>query len=232
MIDRYSITATGAKIYERFHAEALTNYTARYNAAPTHLLPVITHAAPQGVSTFYWGTSPEWSKNKALAEKIINVRAENIGEKPTLKKAMLKARCIVPADGFYAWKKVGKKTAIPYRFVATDQELFSFAGMWDEYEDNEGNELHTFSIITTAANEMVSTVQERMPVILTRAGENIWMGMESSEEDLLGVLTPYPAEKMNYYPVSPRINDSSVNFPSLIVPTPPADQFGNLTLFD
>lgn len=232
MIDRYSITATAAKIYDRFHAELLPAYTANYNAAPTHLLPVITHATPQGVSTFYWGTSPEWSKNKALSEKIINVRAEAILEKPTLKRAMIKTRCIIPADGFYAWKKVGKKTAIPYRFVATDQELFSFAGMWEEFEDSEGHELHTFTIITTAANVMVASVQERMPVMLTRAAEKIWMEKESSEEDLINVLVPYAAEKMNYYPVSPRIHDSKINFPSLIVPTPPADQFGNLTLFD
>jgi putative SOS response-associated peptidase YedK len=232
MIDRYSITASPAKIYERFHADVLPSYTANYNAAPTHLLPVITHSTPQGVSTFYWGTSPEWSKNKPLSEKIINVRVENILERPTLKKAMMKTRCIIPADGFYAWKKVGRKTAIPYRFVATDEELFSFAGMWEEFEDSDGHELHTFTLITTTANEMVATVQERMPVMLTRNAEKIWMEKESNEGDLINVLVPYVAEKMNYYPVSPRINDSMINVPSLIVPTPPADQFGNLTLFD
>jgi len=139
MIDRYSITASSAKINERFRAEVLDTYTPRYNAAPTQLLPVITHSTPHGVSTFFWGTSPEWSKNKSLSEKIINIRAETIMEKPPLKKAMMKSRCLIPADGFYAWKKVGKKTAIPYRFIIPDQELFSFAGTWEEFEDNEGN---------------------------------------------------------------------------------------------
>lgn len=232
MIDRYSITAPSAKIYERFRAEVLDTYTPKYNAAPTQLLPVITHSTPHGISTFFWGTSPEWAKNKALSEKIINIRAETILEKPALKKAMMKGRCLIPADGFYAWKKIGKKTAVPYRFIATDQELFSFAGMWEEFDDNEGNELHTFSLITTTANQMVVSVQERMPVILTPASEKIWMNKESNETDLARVLLPYAAEKMNYYPVSPRINDSTANAPSLIIPTPPADQFGNLTLFD
>jgi len=92
--------------------------------------------------------------------------------------------------------------------------------------------LHTFSVVTTVANEMVISVQERMPAILTPASEKIWMDKESNESDLIRVLLPYAAEKMNYYPVSPRINDSNANVPSLIVPTPPADQFGNLTLFD
>ncbi len=232
MIDRYSITASSSRINERFHSEVLDSYAPKYNAAPTQLLPVITHSTPQGVSIFYWGTSPEWSKNKALGEKIINIRTESILEKTSLKKAIMKTRCIIPADGFYAWKKVGKKTAIPYRFIATDQELFSFAGIWEEFEDTDGLELHTFSIITVASNEMVATVQERMPVILTPSSEKVWMNPESSEADLIRTLVPYPAEKMNYYPVSPRIHDSHTNLPSLIIPTPPADQFGNLTLFD
>lgn len=232
MIDRYSITASSARIHERFRSDILDTYTPKYNAAPTQLLPVITHSTPHGVSTFFWGASPDWSKNKALSERIINARAEAILEKPALKKTMMKARCLVPADGFYAWKKVGKKTAIPYRFIATDQDLFSLAGLWEEYEDTSGNELHTFSIVTTPANEMVATVQERMPAILTPAAEKIWMENESTEADLIRVLIPYPAARMNYYPVSPRINDSNANVPSLIMPTPPADQFGNLTLFD
>ncbi len=232
MIDRYSITASASKINERFHAEVLDAFLPNYNAAPTQLLPIITHASAQGISTFFWGTSPEWSKNKSLGEKLINVRAETILEKPSLKKSMMKSRCLIPADGFYAWKKVGKKTNIPYRFVAIDQDLFSFAGIWEEFEDTEGNQLHTFSIITTTANEMVNTVQERMPVILNPAVEKIWMNKDSTEEDLIDALHPYKAEKMNYYPVSPRINDVGINLPSLIIPTPPADQFGNLTLFD
>jgi len=231
MIDRYSISASPSKIHERFHSEILNHYEPKFNASPTQLLPVITLSSPNGVSIFYWGASPVWSKNKALSEKIINVKAETIQEKPALRKAMMKTRCLVPADGFYAWKKVGKKTSIPYRFVTADQDLFAFAGLWEEFEDAEGNELHTFRIITTEANETVSTVQERMPVILSPAAEKIWMDKDSNENELSGVLAPYKS-KMNYYPVSPRIHDSNINVPSLIIPTPPADQFGNLTLFD
>lgn len=232
MIDRYSITASSAKLAERFSVEVPEFYKPRYNASPTQLLPVITASGALGVSTFYWGTSPEWAKNKTLTEKIINVRAETILEKPALKRAMMKTRCIIPADGFYAWKKSGKKTFIPFRFMTTDQELFSFAGLWEEYEDTDGNEFHTFSIITTVANTLVSTVQERMPVILDKKGETTWLNLESSEADLLSLLTSYPLEKMNHYSVSPRISDSQVDVPSLITAAPPADQHGNLTLFD
>ncbi|HOX84305.1 MAG TPA: SOS response-associated peptidase [Chryseolinea sp.] len=232
MIDRYSIAASAEKLKERFSVDVPAFYEQRYNAAPTQLLPVITSSAPQGISTFYWGTSPEWSKNKTLSEKIINVHAEMIHEKASLRKALMKTRCIIPADGFYAWKKAGKKTMIPYRFVATDQELFSIAGLWEEFEDTDGNEHQTFTIITSVANEMVATVQERMPVILNPKSESIWLNINSDSESLTNVLTAYPSGKMNHFPISPRITDPKIDVPSLIFPTPPSDQFGNLTLFD
>jgi putative SOS response-associated peptidase YedK len=232
MIDRYTLTANADKISQRFSVEVPSFFEPNYNAAPTHLLPVITNTGPEGISTFYWGTSPQWGKNKTLSEKLINVRAEQIQEKISFKKALMKTRCIVPADGFYAWKKAGKKTMIPYRFVARDQDLFSIAGLWEEYEDTDGNELHTFTIITTQANEIVSSIYDRMPVILNHQTEKIWLDKSAKEDDLMALLTSYPSQEINLYSVSPRISDANTNVPSLIIPAPPADQFGNLTLFD
>jgi putative SOS response-associated peptidase YedK len=232
MIDRYSLTASLEKMRERFSADVPDFIKPRYNAAPTQILPVITSDSAQGVSNFYWGTSPEWAKNKAVTEKLVNARAEMILEKPSLRKQLAKNRCIVPADGFYAWKKAGKKTLIPYRFIATDQDLFSFAGLWDEYEDTDGNAFHTFTIITTAPNDLVSSIHDRMPVILDQESEKIWLNPESKEPELLALLKSYPTNMINLYSVSPRIIDAKTDVPSLIIPTPPADQFGNLTLFD
>src|SRR5688572_12774165 len=113
MIDRYSLTASPEVIRERFSVEVPEFYQPKFNAAPTHLLPVVTSTAASGLSLFYWGTSPEWSKNKVPSEKMINVRGESLDEKPALKRALRKNRCLIPADGFYCWKKVGKKTSIP-----------------------------------------------------------------------------------------------------------------------
>jgi putative SOS response-associated peptidase YedK len=232
MIDRYSITASADKIAERFSVDVPDTYKAKYNAGPTHLLPVITSNMNKGVSIFYWGTSPEWLKNKAAAEKIINARTEWIHEKPALKRAMMRSRCLIPADGFYGWKRTGKKTQIPYRFVVTNQDVFSYAGLWEEYEDTNGLEFHTFTIITVPANDLVKAVCDRMPVVLDRETEQVWMNQNSQEEDLLKILQPYASIKMNLYSVSPRIFDTEADVPSLIMPAPPADQFGNLTLFD
>src|SRR3982751_3893511 len=110
MIERYSITASADLLHKRFGVDVPDFYKPSFNASPTHLLPVITHESPLGISLFYWGEIPKWAKNKTPGEKIINARIESLTEKTALKKAMMRTRCIIPADGFYAWKKVGKKT--------------------------------------------------------------------------------------------------------------------------
>jgi putative SOS response-associated peptidase YedK len=232
MIERYSIHATSSQLIGRFKIEESQAYKPRYNAAPAQLLPVITHESPQGFSYFYWGTAPQWSRNKSLAERIINTRAELISEKPVFKKQLMRYRCLIPADGFYAWKKVGKKTSIPWRFVPKSKKILSFAGLWEEYEDSEGNAFHTFSIITVPANETVGTVTERMPVLFNRAEEEVWLDKNSSEETLLALLKPYPTNDLEGYTVSPGINSTETDSALLILPTPATDQFGNLTLFD
>ena len=232
MIDRYSITASAAQVAERFSVDVPEFYKAHYNASPTQLLPVITSATPQGLSLFFWGTGPEWAKNKTLSEKIINHHAEQFAEKPNLKKAMRSHRCIVPADGFYGWKKVGKKTSIPYRFIFKSQSVFSFPALWEEFEDTEGQPIQTFAIITVPAVGVVSAIQERMPVILSRQSEKTWLDKTTTEEKLMSILSASDTTEMNYYPVSPQISQNDIDVPSLIIPTPPSDQHGNLTLFD
>lgn len=231
MIERYTITPSAEALRERFEVDVPDFYKPNYNASPTQLLPVITANTPEGISLFYWGEIPMWAKNKTPSEKIINVRTETLPDKISLKKALSKTRCLIPADGFYAWKKVGKKITIPYRFVSS-LGLFSFAGLWEEFEDEDGTEMHTFTIFTIAANEVVSTVQERMPVMFDREAEKIWLKNDATESELINLLVPYPTQNMSYYPVSPRINDVKIDLPSLIMPTLPADQHGNLTLFD
>lgn len=232
MIEQYSISVSVEKIKERFAVDVPGSFEPVYNASQTTLLPVVTDVNPIGVSRFYWGTSPEFAKGKPLSEKFLNTHAEMIPEKSTLRKAIMKTRCIVPADGFFAWKKTGKKTFIPYRFVCSDQPVFSFAGLWDEYEDTDGKSFHTFSIITVPSNSMVEPIHERMPVILNKKSETSWLAKDNNENGLLSLLTAYSPEKMNFYPVSPSIANKNINVPSLIRPTAPSDQFGNLTLFD
>lgn len=229
MIERYSLGVSAKQVGDFFGVEPYGFERPRFNAAPAQLLPVITMGSA-GLSHFYWGTMPQWARNKSLSEKVINVRAELIPERPTIRKLLKKFRCVVPADGFYAWKKVGKKTTIPYRFQLPDKSLFGMAGLWEEFDDETGEMFHTFTLITQPANEAIAPVCERMPFVLNKMEVEIWL-KETSEENLLQLAAAPNRAKMENYTISPRINSPLVDEASLIQPAPPADQFGNLTLF-
>jgi putative SOS response-associated peptidase YedK len=233
MCSRYSITAKAEDVASRFAVDIPESfYKSNYNAAPSQLLPVITSDSSQGLSLFYWGLPPERSKNRSITERIINLRAEAIHEKPVYKKVLRNNRCLIPADGYYEWKKIGKKSTIPYRIIRKDRSLFAFAGIWEEFEDESGDSRHTFSIITVPGNALTASVHERMPLILNREAEGTWLNAKASEAELLAVLIPYPADLMDMYTVSSRVNSVQSNDGSLILPAPAADQYGNLTLFD
>lgn len=232
MVDRYSLTSSATLLAERFSVEIPDHYKPRFNAAPTHLLPVITSSGSSGISWFYWGRPPHFAKNKNLAEKIINLPAETLRERPVLKKMLMQNRCIIPADGFYVWKKVGKKTSIPHRVTEVAQKPFSFAGLWEEFEDEDGSMVHAFTIITVSSNELILPLNERMPAIFDNVQERIWLNPHSSEIELTTILKAYPSNKMGIYTVSSLINNPAKDHPSLILPAPAGDQHGNLTLFD
>lgn len=230
MLIRYSITANAEALAQRFSVDVPEGYRPSYNAAPTQLLPIITQESQKGLSFFYWGAPPSWANKKSLTEKIINTRVESISEKLVLRKKLRERRCIIPADGFYEWKRTGKRTNIPYRFTLQDKSLFSLAGLWEEYEDEKGIMFHTFTIFSTTANESVAAIGERMPVILNPESEKLWLN-SNDEQGLLTLLQNF-SPVFDYYSVSSLVNLTERNDRAVILPAPPADQYGNLTLFD
>lgn len=232
MVDRYSLTISPAALAERFSVEPSDHYKPRFNAAPTQLLPVITSSGSSGISWFYWGRPPHFAKSKNLAEKIINLSVETLLERPVLKKMLMQNRCIIPADGFYTWKKVGKKTAIPHRVTESGHKPFSFAGLWEEFEDEDGSMVHTFTMLTIRSNELILPFHEKMPVLFDKVQETIWLNPASTEIELTNILKVYAANKLGIYTVSSLINNPEKDHPSLILPAPSGDQHGNLTLFD
>ncbi len=209
----------------------LADFKPRYNIAPTQLVPVITSESPKGFSFFYWGITPDFGQNKPVSQKLINAKAETIHEKISFKSSFQKRRCLIPADGFFEWKKLGKKTKIPYRFTLRNEETFSFAGIWEEYETVSGESQHTFLILTTKPNELVEEVHDRMPVILSREQEKKWLDSYTSETELQSMLQPFPVELMVSYTVSPLVNSVQNDSPGILRRTSPMDQFGNYTLF-
>lgn len=233
MSDRYTLTCTKEDISRRFEIEMPENFEPSYNAAPTHLLPVITNTGRGGLSYFYWGLMPEWAKKQSISKKLINVETDMIKEKASYYRAFKNRRCIIPADGFYAWKQVSKKGVVPHRITLKDQPLFSFAGLWEEFEDEEGTSVHTFTLITTPSSSSLEQISKKMPAILNTETEKIWLSEEMEDEDkLISILQPYTDSEIEFYTVSPRINSVKINSPELIQPAPAADQFGNYSLFD
>ena len=232
MCGRYTIIAKAKEIEKRFHVEVPESYSARYNAAPTQILPVITNENPEGVSFFQWGLVPKWAKDKSIGSKLINARSETITEKPSFKNPFKQRRCLVIADGYYEWRRSSKKSKIPYRILLKSRELFAFAGLWEEYEDGDLHLVHSFTIITTQAIPAISMIHERMPVILEPKSEQLWLSSSTTTEDRLSVLKAYDGQKIEYYTISSMVNSVTNDTHQLIIPTPPADQFGNLPLFN
>lgn len=232
MCGRYTIIAKAEEIEKRFNVAVPESYSARYNAAPAQILPVITNESPNGLSFFQWGLIPHWAKDKIIGSKLINARSETLSKKPAFKNALKYRRCLVLADGFYEWKKNSGKSKVPYRISLNSNQLFAFAGLWEEYKDEDQEITHSFTIITTSANAAISKIHERMPVILEPELEKSWLNATTSTEDHLHLLQPYPSDKIKYHSVSTLVNSVRNDDPRLIEHAPPSDQFGNLSLFE
>jgi putative SOS response-associated peptidase YedK len=216
MCGRYTLVKKAENIEQRFGATLeKENVGQNFNAAPTQVLPVISNADPSAVSFYKWGLIPFWAKDASIGNKMINARAETLTEKPAFRKSLQQKRCLVVADGFYEWKKEGK-TKQPFRITLKDNGLFAFAGLWDEWKDDKGNKVQSFTIITTDPNELMAPIHNRMPVILPPAYEKHWLSADLKPADAMELLLPYNAAEMEAYPVSTLVNSPANNSPELI----------------
>ena len=217
MCGRYTVlpvVKTGRSKTGTIVVEGLQN--AHYNAAPSQNLPVITSQQPTLLQFFSWGLQPFWARDAKAVKRSINARAETLTEKPMFRNLLKTKRCLVPADSFFEWQKM-EQGKVPYRIMLKSEELFSFAGLWDEWTDKEtGEVLHTFSIITTDANDLVRPIHDRMPVILSPEAEELWLDENEPQEDLLSLLMPYQANGMKAYPVSQLVNSPLNNVPEVL----------------
>lgn len=189
----------------------------RYNIAPFQQVPVIVGGQAKSVRMMRWGLVPHWAKGEEFGLKLINVRSESALEKPMFKPLLNRQRCLVPATGFYEWQKQGPRKR-PFHIRVKDQEYFAMAGIFDTWS-KEGTDLVTFSILTTAANEAISPIHDRMPVILRPERESDWVSEEVLSADVLSELfQPLPSSSMDAYPVSDMVNDSRADHPDMVVP--------------
>jgi putative SOS response-associated peptidase YedK len=205
MCGRFTFIASDHKLETRFKAKINEPLFRHYNAAPTQKLPIITNDKPGEIRLGLWGLIPPWLRQKKdeRVTGFINARSESVATKPSFKHAFKKNRCLVLADSFFEWSR---KTKQPYRIMLRDKEPFAFAGIWEYIQTDNGLMMPSFSIITTSANELVESIHDRMPLILSIKDEPFWLDNEAKELPLLKLFKPYPAGQMILFPVSNLVN--------------------------
>ena len=217
MCGRYTLIADLGDLAQRFEFDGTDfSYDPGYNIAPTESVLTVRNVGGREAAFMRWGLIPFWAKDTKVGARMINARAETVAEKRAFRNALKKRRCLVLADGYYEWQKtpVGKR---PYRIILKSGEPFAMAGLWETWKDPQGNVVPSCTIITTVANEYLAPIHNRMPVILPRESEELWL--EPGVEDpatLTGILTPYPDEDVDAYEVSTMVNSASNEEPELL----------------
>jgi putative SOS response-associated peptidase YedK len=215
MCGRYTLTVTLERLLSHYDIEEWSHsYSPRYNIAPGQHIPVVIHDGEKNrLGELKWGLIPSWAKDSNVGYKMINARSETLLEKPSFKNLVSRKRCIIPADGFFEWQKVGNKKQ-PMRIIMKDESVFSMAGLYDTWVSPAGEKISTCTIITTRPNRLMADIHDRMPVILYKEYEKVWLDRNNHNiMELLSLLQPYSAEEMTAYPVHPMVgnvkNDSA-----------------------
>ena len=212
MCGRFTLRTPVAELAEIFEAAARPDLAARYNIAPGQDI-LVARAAAGGdggreFAMLRWGLVPHWAKDPAMAARLINARAETVAEKPSFRDSYRRRRCLVPADGFYEWRKRPDGATQPYHLHLNDDAPFAIAGLWDSWRAPDGDALETCALITTEANRILEPIHHRMPVILPRDAYQSWLDEHSSPDMLEALLRPYGPDDLEAVSVSPRVNNA------------------------
>lgn len=223
MCGRYQLYKSSRELGDLFKTvNPLPNVPPSWNVAPTNDAPVVRRHPESGarhLDMLRWGLVPRWAKDSSGAARMINARSESVATTAAYRDAFARRRCLVPADGFYEWRagEGPKAPKQPYAIALRDRGTLAFAGLWEGWRSPEGEVLRSFTILTTAANEPLRVLHERMPVILPPEFWPLWLGEEPAEpEALLALLRPLPAEALTVWPVSRRVGNVRENDAALL----------------
>jgi putative SOS response-associated peptidase YedK len=230
MCGRFVSASSPDEIARYFDAEAPEALLEpSYNVAPTNdVYAVLSDGGVRRLDAFHWGLVPIWAKDPRQGAKMINARAETLASKNAYKPAFKRRRCLIPADGFYEWKKIpGQKTKQPHFIHQPDGEPLAFAGLWEVWRgpDRQGDPLRSCTIVTTSANETMQPLHDRMPVILPASAWDQWLDPANDDLETLGkLLVPAPPEVIVTHPVSTEVNSVRNKGAELIEPVDPAPE--------
>jgi putative SOS response-associated peptidase YedK len=223
MCGRFVIDDPEFSFATQFGLPDALNLEARYNIAPTQLVPAV-RVAPgtdrRELALLRWGLVPRWAGDPSIGNRLINARAETVAEKPAFRSAFKARRCLIPASGFYEWRGEGRARQ-PMFITLRSGGLFALAGLWEAWSQPEGDDLHTCCILTTTPNDVVAPIHDRMPAILMPGEYGNWLDPQLSDQGRLsGLLRPYPPGEMVAWPVSTAVNNVRRDEPSLVAPVP------------
>lgn len=209
MCGRLTLFTNIDEIVDQFNISNMSEieYYPSYNIAPSQqILAIISDGQYNRAGRLRWGLIPSFSKDKLNGYKMINARAETIDEKASFKRLFERRRCVIIADSFYEWRK-GSDKKVPFRIHMKNNNPFALAGLWDRWESPEGEVIHSCTIITTAPNKLMMDIHDRMPVILPKKQEKVWLDRSVVDKDLLKkILIPFDATQMVAHEVPPLVN--------------------------
>ena len=217
MCGRYTLSTSAGRLAEKFQLDSTVEVPPSYNVAPTQqVAAVIEDEEGRRLEMLRWGLVPSWADDPDIGARMINARSETAPEKPSFRRAFRGRRCLIPADGFYEWKREegGKQ---PYYFRMQDGYPFAFAGLWESWDKGDGT-LRTCTILTTRANPVLEGIHDRMPVILPHDAYNAWLDPDADREELGELTIPYPGDDLEAYPVSRFVNSPRNNDERCIEP--------------
>lgn len=227
MCGRFVSSTPIKKLVEQFVVEEVTveEHDPSWNVAPTTEILAVA-ASSEGVrrlGTFKWGLVPSWAKDPSIGNRMINLRAETVSEKPSFRRTLGKHRCIIPVDGFYEWKNMGKgRKKQPFFIRSRDGTVLALAGLWEAWKDRAEEDddwLRTCTIITTAPNKLLAPIHDRMPVVLPPKAWDTWLDRENDDVDALAKLLKPAAEKLlELYPVGTDVNSVRNDGKQLVMP--------------
>jgi len=223
MPSRYSLTASPEVVCRAFGCTAVEDFPPRYNIAPAQPVTIVRLDAMgrRELRLVRWGLIPSWAKDPSEFTTLINARAESAAEKPSFRGPMRHRRCLVPTTGFYEWTG-GRGSKQPHLIRLKDQEVFAIAGLWEAWLGADGSEIETMAVLTTAANEEVARVHDRMPVIIEERDYSRWLDCSSgSAVGIVDLLKPLPDGRMTITAVNPKLNDPRAEGPDLQHPAIP-----------
>ena len=220
MCGRYTLESDMEFLQQRFKfAASDLEFKPRYNIAPTQDVLTVSSNGERHGQFMRWGLVPFWAKDLKIGYRMINAKSETLAEKASFRNAFKRRRCLVLADGFFEWRKDSKEKIPTYIFLKS-KEPFAFAGLWETWKSPDGKLVHSCTIITTTPNAVMEPIHNRMPVILPREAEGLWLAPGQVQISALkALLVPYPAADMEAYEVSALVNSPNNDTPDVIART-------------